>query len=92
MAVRIGDRRVDRARGKPPPRKMGAARARHAAALRDGRRNVSVAPTDYVSIAVTIPEEDIEDLPEKVLPKGWRGFPYLSKVQKLGRDWAVSKR
>jgi RES domain-containing protein len=54
--------------------------------------DVSVAPTDYVSIAVTIPDEDIEDLPEKVLPKGWEGFPYPGKVQALGRDWAVSKR
>jgi RES domain-containing protein len=41
----------------------------------------------YVAFAVDIPEDQIQELEER-LPKGWDGYPYLTATQELGDRWA----
>ncbi|HVR44797.1 MAG TPA: RES domain-containing protein [Thermoanaerobaculia bacterium] len=46
----------------------------------------------WVLIACEIPEEAIETLDRKHLPRGWRSSPAPSGLRRIGDDWARSRR
>lgn len=54
--------------------------------------DVSEAPSDYVAVALEIPEPSVEVLPTTELPRDWRDTPPPRALRALGREWADSLR